>query len=367
MFAVSSVLITGPSLRDQGGVASYYNAVLPHLRMHADAPVHYLEIGSTHRRGGLFYPLVDQYMLRRSIRGLEPTVVLINPSLDPKSFIRDGMFIRHAKRDGRKVVVFFRGWNEDFAAQVESKWQWFFRETYLRADLFVVLASSFRDSLRRWGVSVPVELATTAVASDLVAEFSLQGKQEQLRKNPVVKVLFLARLLKEKGIIETLEAVATLREQGKPLALTVAGDGRAMPDARQFIARRDPGGEYLMTTGDVRAERKRALLESHDVYCFPTYSEGMPNSVLEAMAFGMPVVTCATGGLKDFFDHGKMGYFVRRRDSDDVAHALSRLVESRTLREEIGTYNHRYASEQFLAPGAAGRLLSLYRAVVQPQ
>jgi glycosyltransferase involved in cell wall biosynthesis len=358
------ILITGPLLADQGGVASYYSAVLPYLREQDGFDIHYMEIGSSKGAGGILHPLADQIRFRRMLAGISPAVVHINPSLVLKSYIRDGLFIYQAKRLGYPVVVFFRGWDRNFESTVETAWLWFFKRTYLKADAFIVLASVFKDKLTRWGVTAPIQLGTTTVSSDLIRDFSITEKVEKLGTEPVIKVLFLARLEKEKGVMETMEAVTMLRAKGIPITLTVAGDGVCMDAVRTFADRHDESKRFLFVVGDVRGEKKRSLLASHHIYCFPTtYGEGMPNSVLEAMAFGMPVVTCATGGLRDFFDDGKMGNLVKQRTAVDVMNAIERLVNDRNTIIAMSSYNYRYATERFLAPGAADYLANVYRQV----
>lgn len=359
-----NVFITGPSLLDQGGVAGYYNAVLPFLREQDSLNIHYMEIGSTKGIGGSLSPLMDQIRFRQALGDANPSIVHVNPSLTLKSYIRDGLFISEAKRMGYPVVVFFRGWDKSFESSVEKAGLWFFRRTYLKADAFIVLASAFRDKLKEWGVTVPIHLGTTTVSSDLLRDFSFTEKSEKLITDSLIRVLFLARLEKEKGVIEAMEAVTLLREKGKPVSLTVAGEGAAMGAVREYADQHDQSREFLFVVGDVRGDKKRSLLASHHIFCFPSYyAEGMPNSVLEAMAFGMPVITCPVGGLRDFFEHEKMGYLVQQKAVVDIIDAIEQLIDDRDALKRMSVYNYQYAIERFLAPGAANYLTSVYRQV----
>ncbi|MER0203506.1 MAG: glycosyltransferase family 1 protein [Nitrosomonas sp.] len=357
-----NILITGPSLSDQGGVANYYNAVLPFLREQDNLEIHYMEIGGTKGRGGILHPLTDQFRFWQTLKDIKPSIVHVNPSLNLKSYIRDGLFVYQVKRMGYPVVVFFRGWDESFESIVETSGSWFFRNSYLKADAFIVLASAFRDKLTEWGVTVPIHLGTTTVSNDLMRNFSFSEKSEKLTTEPLLKILFLARLEKEKGVMEAMEAVTLLRKKGKPVLLTVAGEGAAMNAVKEYADQHDQSKEFLFVVGDVRGDDKRALLASHHVFCFPTYyGEGMPNSVLEAMAFGMPVITCPVGGLRDFFENGKMGYLVKQKVVTEIVDAIEKLIDDRNMLENISSYNHRYATERFLAPSAANYLTNVYR------
>ncbi len=355
------VLITGPSLQEQGGVANYYNAILPHLRERSDFDVHYMEVGSAKGSCGVLHPLVDQLRFRNTLNELNPSLVHVNPSLILKSFLRDGLFVYQAKQRGFPVVVFFRGWVDQFETSVERSFMWFFRKTYLQADAFIVLASSFREKLRSWGVTAPISLGTTTISDSFVHEFSIMEKVKLLETEPVFKVLFLARLERGKGALETMEAVSLLRARGRAVSLTIAGDGRVMGDVLKFAESHKEMEGGLHITGDVRGERKKALLTTHHFYCLPTHGEGMPNSVLEAMAFGMPVITCPVGGICDFFENGKMGYLLKERTAFQVANAIEKLIDDRAGIIDMSMFNHRYAMKHFLATNVADELLKVYR------
>ncbi|WJW75301.1 glycosyltransferase [Thiohalobacter sp. IOR34] len=137
----AKVLVTGPSLQDPGGVAGFFNALLPHF--HADKlhDVEYLEIGSTNAflRGA--HPLVDQLRFRRMLGRVNPDIVHINPSLGFKSIVRDGLFLLAAKRRGVPVLVFFHGWNSGLADAISEKWAWLFRGIYGSASRIFVLGN----------------------------------------------------------------------------------------------------------------------------------------------------------------------------------------------------------------------------------
>lgn len=357
----TGVLITGPSLRDPGGVANYYNAVLPFLETDDRLDVQYLEIGSTHGNSGILHPLSDQMSFRRALRQFSPDVVHVNPSLTVKSFFRDGLIVRHARRLGLPVMVFFRGWDEAMEAKVDGYLGRYFRATYAHADIFVVLASRFRQKLIQWGVSSPICIGTTTVPDKLLDGFSIADKASDIKQSSAKRILFMARLEKKKGVIETVEAAASLLREGLPISLTISGDGPAIAEVRQFVAGLDVPKGSIEFTGYVAGQQKREILMAHHVYCFPSeYAEGMPNSVLEAMAFGMPIITAAVGGLADFFEDGRMGYLVDGRNVAQIGEKIRKLVNNREATARMAEYNHCYAKARFLASDVAENLGTMY-------
>ena len=103
-------------------------------------------------------------------------------------------------------------------------------------------------------------------------------------------------------------------------------------------------------------------LSGADIYLLPTYhGEGMPTSILEAMAFGLVVITRPVGGLNDFFENGKMGLIVESKKSGDFERAIRRILEADA--DEISTiskYNMEYAAQKFYASKVAKRLLQIF-------
>ena len=361
------VLITGPGLQDEGGVANYYNAVLRHLAADARYAPEYLEVGSTKRAGGALHPLADQLGFRRKLAEIRPDLVHVNPSLTWRSFFRDGLIVIQARRRGIPVVVFFRGWDRPTEEKIDRGLGWLWRATFGRANAFIVLASRFRDKLLEWGVRVPIAVETTTVPDVVMSGFAIGERVGRLRAEHPLKVLFLARLEPEKGVLETLQAADLLLQRGVDVSLTIAGDGPAMDQVRRYLAEHSGLERRVEIAGYVRGDAKRALYASHHVYCFPSeYKEGMPNSVLEAMAVGMPIVTCPVGGLADFFEDGRMGHLVPRRDAALVADKLELLARDREMAATIAAYNHHYASRRFLAPDVARRLGEIYLSVARP-
>jgi glycosyltransferase involved in cell wall biosynthesis len=355
------VLITGPALRDEGGVANYYNAVLRHLTADPRVAVEYFELGSTKGSMGPLHPVADQAGFHRMLGRFQPDLVHVNPSLTLKSFFRDGLLVDQARRRRIPTVVFFRGWDRGTEARVDRELGWLFRRTFGRANGFIVLGSRFRDKLVEWGVQVPITLETTTVPDAVIRSFVLEEKLQRIRNDHPLRILFLARLERDKGVLETVQAVELLRGRGVDVSLTVAGDGPAMADVRRAVAAHAGLAGRVEVVGYVRGEAKRALFMSHHVYCFPSeYKEGMPNSVLEAMALGMPIVTCPVGGLADFFEDGRMGWLVPGRDAARVAAKLESLARDRAAAAAMAAHNHSYAVRRFLAPDVARRLGEIY-------
>lgn len=82
----------------------------------------------------------------------------------------------------------------------------------------------------------------------------------------------------------------------------------------------------------------------------------MPTSVLEAMAFGLPIISRPVGGLCDFFENGKMGELIVSHNPEEYANAVDKFLNNRTLAKEISRSNHKYTKKHFLASSVAKKI-----------
>jgi len=181
-------------------------------------------------------------------------------------------------------------------------------------------------------------------------------------QNGGFNILFLSRVEREKGVYEAIDAFVTINSRHHSVTMTIAGDGGELSNARAYVLSR--GIEGVEFSGYIRGEAKNSVFSRADVYLFPTYGEGMPISVLEAMAYGLPVITRPVGGIKDFFADGEMGYITESLDPGVFAALLERLIIDPEICRRMSEFNRQYAYDHFRASQVAGRLLKIYGDVI---
>ena len=352
------ILITAPDLRRGGGVAHFYDRVVPYLP--GDARV--LVVGKRLDEHGALSAgarlAEDGRAVWRALGANDRGVLVVNPSLDARSLVRDGLAIQAARARGDRVIVFIRGWQGGTERAIDGRLGRAFAAAFFGADAIIVLAGTFREALRRWGYQGPVHTATTAVADDALSAVDEAAVASRCRSGRPLSVLFLSRIRADKGVFEALEAVRMAQSSGLEMHLGVAGDGPDLPLAARWV--NEHGVEHVRFHGDVRGEVKRRLMAAGDIYLFPTsHGEGMPATVLEAMAYGMGVITCAVGGLEDFFVDGEHGLLSPDARPSTLAGRLEALARDAALRERLGLSAQRFAREHFTPQRAAERLLSV--------
>lgn len=179
------------------------------------------------------------------------------------------------------------------------------------------------------------------------------------------KVLFLGRLGQRKGIFDLLEAVARLGPDFPELELLCGGDG----DADAVSRRTEALGiqDRVRLLGWVRGPEKEALLASAGIFVLPSYHEGLPMSILEAMAAGLPVVSTRVGGIPDAITSGKEGFLIEAGDVDALEAALRRLLANPDLAQAMGAEGLGKVAAEFDADKVIPQIEALYRKLgVQP-
>ncbi len=358
------VLINTPGLELPGGVANYYNTIWQKFSVDVD----YFTVGRRNEkesRSAVFWRFInDFWRFYRLLCKDHYDVVHLNPSLLGLSIIRDGMFHIIAKLMGKRTVIFVRGWDVKCERQIERWFMPLFRYAYFSVDAFIVLADEFKQFLREAGYAGPVYLETTVVDDAIFSDSATpcrQGASEGNKAN--LNILTLTRIEKTKGVYETIDAYHKLKRKYPFVTLNIAGDGPELQALKRYA--HDQHIKDVTFLGFVSGKLKQAAFRQANIFLFPTsYGEGMPNALLEAMAYGLPVITRPVGGIRDFFENGRMGFVTESLDPNVFSEYLETLILDDGLRLQIGGFNRNYAREKFSAPRVVERLESIYRQVV---
>ena len=217
-----------------------------------------------------------------------------------------------AKSFGNLVVVLIHGWDNRCERLISRHFQWLFRLVYCRADALIVLAKDYEKRLVRWGYTKKIFLEGAPV-DDLVCA-DLEKAQLQKRGSQVSQfnILFLGRLEIEKGIYEVLQAYIDLRQRYEFVTLSVAGDASQLKAFAQRVRELQvPDVAFL---GYITGADKVAAFHDANAYLLPSHQEGLPLSVLEAMACGVPVIATHVGGLRISLGTAKWDSWPSRRN-----------------------------------------------------
>lgn len=171
-------------------------------------------------------------------------------------------------------------------------------------------------------------------------------------------LLVLGRLGKLKGSYDLLQAVARIAPQFPDLVLDMGGDG----ELEQVASRaRELGIErHVRLLGWVRGADKDRHLQAARIYLLPSYNEGLPMSVLEAMAAGLPVITTPVGGIPEAVSDGVEGFLVQPGDVAQLAERLTQLLHDDALARQMGLAARHKIEQTFSAEAILPHIEALY-------
>lgn len=177
-------------------------------------------------------------------------------------------------------------------------------------------------------------------------------------------ILFVGRLIREKGILDLLEAAASMRTR-VPFHLLVLGDGPATEEVEKRVA--ELGLSRMVTlAGYTTGSLKTTAYRSATIFVLPTYwNEGFPTVISEAMSSGLPIVTTRIRGGADLLVDGTNALFVRERDPGDLAETMERLLGDDGLRSRMAAANVEKVKEFAPSVVAGAYLRILWRVARQ--
>ena len=350
-----SVLIAVPDLEMPGGVANYYKAVRSYL---PDSIV-YFSIGKKVGERGIIKAFLrlrrDYILFKRLLKSTHFNVVVVNPSLNKKALFRDKFYVNYAKRKGINVITFFRGWSTEFAANLNR--QNILISSFLQSDAIITLSKSSERTIKNLGFEGTTYVETTTVENQLLKNAhpkTFDAKRE-------ITILVLCRIEVSKGIYEAIDTFYLLKAKHPYIRMLIAGTGSELEKLKQYVSVKKI--EDVVFLGYVKGQEKIKAYSESDIYFFPSFhDEGMPNSVLEALGFGLPIVTRTVGGVQDFFENDKMGYSTESKEPEVFADLISRLISNPQQMQDISEYNYNFAG-MFLSSVVSDRLKKIFTEV----
>lgn len=359
-----SVLLCGPSRNAVSGVATHLNQLL-HSAVAESYSLHHFQIGSEGRKESYLQKVIrfvsSPISLVMCVLQRQPDIVHLNTSLVMKAYWRDLVYMLVSKALGCRIVYQVHGGKlpSQFFGNTRLA-QSFLRWSLGIPDVLVVLATAEHDAYRRFLRHRRIEIIPNAV--DLS---SYRGTGPKRFDRQDIQLGYLGRLTVEKGIREAISAVGSLRRKGLNfLNLRIAGTG---PDERVLreLVEREGLTDCVQFEGAVFGAEKIRFWREIDVFVFPTYREGLPYVVLEALASGTPVITTRVGGIPDVIQNGVQGVFVEPYSSQSVADAIEGLVGQRALLRQMSGAGIQRAKEQYGVERLANQIGRLYGDVLR--
>ncbi len=200
------------------------------------------------------------------------------------------------------------------------------------------------------------KLVTVPLGVDL-EEFAPQDHPGTL---PEFRMLCVGRLVPQKGQHILLDAMARLASMGRQAHLTLVGDGPHRASLERLVHEQGLANRVTFT-GPQNRNRVRGYLAESDLFVLPSFAEGIPVALMEAMAMEVPCISTYVAGIPELIRSGCDGELVPASDADALAAAIARLMEDDSLRREMGRSSRRRIGEKYNLEKNIGLLAETFR------
>ena len=268
------------------------------------------------------------------------------------SFDRCKLFIRLAKKCGKKVILHEHAADfVEYYQRAEDKQG--ITDTLRMCDALIVLSQSWKE----YFASIGMDESRIHVLNNIVSPPVLLP--EKHTKDGKLHLMYMGEISKRKGGFDLLKAVADNKEYFKDKLLLRMGGNEVDGDIKAYIHEHGLA-DFVSYEGWIAGQKKIDCLNWEDVYILPSYNEGLPIAILEAMAYSHPVISTPVGGIPEVIKTGENGILVKPGDTKAIADAIKYYIENR---EEIKMQGDKARKiVQFFSPNRVFRdLIELYK------
>lgn len=347
-----SVLMVGTDLAGKGGIRAVVQGYIDGGLFDRVNGIYI----ATHRYGSTWAKFTAALRgwtaVAMQLRKLDAPLVHVQTA-SRASFWRKSVVCLMARAAGRPYLLHLHG--GEFVQFYESE-SGALRRRYIRnilrnAQLVLALSEQWRERLLRICPAAQVEVLTNAVALP-------ELDRRPARRDGAACVLFLGDVNRGKGSFDLLRAFAAIAPRFPGLRLLCAGTG-SLQEIRR-LATQLHVADRVECPGWIGPERKRAELAAATLFALPSYAEGMPMALLEAMSWSLPVVATCVGGIPQLITNERNGLLIAPGDVEALAAAIERLMNDPSLRQRLGTAARATVATSFTLDATLTQLTQIY-------
>jgi glycosyltransferase involved in cell wall biosynthesis len=306
--------------------------------------------------------VADILHIRRLLSHGEFDVLFVNTAHDRRALGRDVPLLLATRGLARRRIVQFHGSLSNelsmprrFAMKAASRW------LVRTADAVLVLSS---EEAREWRAFEPrgrFHVVTNTYMHKRALERPYIQSADWAGGQPPL-ILFVGRLIAAKGVFDLVDAVSRVQREGTPCRVAFAGDGEERASLAEFIRSKGVQDTTVLLGHLDGPELARAYRDA-DVFALPSYGEGFPTVLAEALDAGLPIVTTGIRGAVDHLVEERNALFVPPGRVDVLADALQRVLVDGDLRREMSAAN-REKVKDFAPSVVAAEYLDLLHTVL---
>ncbi|BAY96481.1 group 1 glycosyl transferase [Tolypothrix tenuis PCC 7101] len=325
---MNKILMIGASLQQNGGIATVEKLIINYINY----PIE-IEHITSHDEGSIIHRLIvfTKALIKLIWCLTIQKIALVHIHLsDGGSVLRKAILLIVAVIFGKPVLMHAHGAEFHVTYSKLPLWaqktvSWVFRQS----QGFIVLSNTWKDYyVSKLGLN-PKQVIVMPNPTEIPAQIPNRANSNQLN------LVFCGRVGKRKGAFDLIEAFAKLPDSQKAhTKLILAGDGEI--SKAQELADNLNLTEKVTFLGWINAKQMNELLSQANIFVLPSYNEGLPMAILEAMGWGLPIIATPVGGIPELVVNQQNGLLVTPGNIQELSQAIELLVADESLRLALG-------------------------------
>lgn len=288
-----------------------------------------------------------------------PQLVHIHSSFGP-SFYRKLPFIYMASWSHIPIINHIHGADfSTFYEQASKKKKNLIRSVYNKCSKLIALSDEWKERLNK---IVPEEKIAVIANYSVLHEDALIDRKKRKTNNTV---LFLGELGHRKGCYDIPDVIVRVKEMIPGVLFVLAGAGSIEDEKaiKELVFDKNIQ-DNVVFPGWIRGDDKDRSLREADIFFLPSYNEGMPMSILDAMGYGLPIVSTNVGGIPKIVKKDINGFCLNPGDVSGCAEVIINLLQDKNLCEKMGEGSAKIVQERYSLEVHLKLLSDLYEAII---
>jgi glycosyltransferase involved in cell wall biosynthesis len=225
------------------------------------------------------------------------------------------------------------------------------------SDMITADSKSIAQELKEYGIN-PDEITVTNNGVNETLFCPLQKELNEEKKY----IMYAGRIDREKGLFDLVECGKYILNEKSDVSFIIAGAGRDLKKLKKKIKKANLQDRFTFL-GQVDKDVLVKLYQNATLFVFPSYHEGLPGAVLEAMACGLPIIATDVRGNRDLISTGENGILVPQRSPKKIAEAIITLIEDEELRKRLGKNARETIENRYTWNAVSNKFLKFYESL----
>jgi len=280
-------------------------------------------------------------LLRYSVEIRHYDAIIMTHSFRLFPFLKDSLFMLITLFFRKKLILYAQGLNFNlFYEELDVIFKKYIDFIFERVNYFVTVGINQMEEYKKW----------TNNNINYIHNFIKVDDYHVVKENSNrFRILFLSTLVKSKGIFTFFNAIDILEREENNYQYIICGsflqkNKEDRNNIEKFIKKHK---DKVLLKGRVDGYQKTEVFTNADLFVFPTMNDSFGLVNLEAMHYGLPIITTRQGAIKEYFLDHKNGFFINENDAVDLARKIIKIASNKSLREKISNFNKIYVKKNF--------------------